>query len=232
MSLPIPVHDGTYTTWKERVRVLRAPARRGRGDAAGGDGRHLDERDAAGERRRHARSRSRRAARRRSRSCARTSSAPNTFRCFGFRWRRGASGATTRRCAARALAVINQTMARQYWPNGDAIGQQFKFATLRDEPPYSPAARGRDGWLQIVGVVADARNDGLRNAIKPAVYVPYTLKMQMFTQILVRTTTCRRCRCCATCGRSSCASTASSRSCACAISSAGSRTCRSTRSSS
>jgi ABC-type antimicrobial peptide transport system permease subunit len=31
------------------------------------------------------------------------------------------------------------------------------------------------------------RNDGLREPIKPAVYVPYTLKLRMFTQILVRT---------------------------------------------
>jgi ABC-type antimicrobial peptide transport system permease subunit len=38
-----------------------------------------------------------------------------------------------------------------------------------------------------VGVVADARNDGLRNPIRPAVFVPYTLQMRMFTQILVRT---------------------------------------------
>ena len=36
------------------------------------------------------------------------------------------------------LALINQTMARQYWPNGDAIGQQVKIAVLKDEPPYSP----------------------------------------------------------------------------------------------
>ena len=57
---------------------------------------------------------------------------------------------------------------------------------IKDEPPYSPAAAGGDGWIEIVGIVADARNDGLRNAIKPAFYVPYTLKMRMFTQILVR----------------------------------------------
>ena len=78
-------------------------------------------------------------------------------------------------------------MARQYWPNGDVIGRQFRFASMKDEPPYSPMAAGGDGWLQIVGVVADARNDGLRNPIRPAFYVPYTLKMRMFTQILVRT---------------------------------------------
>lgn len=85
------------------------------------------------------------------------------------------------------LAVVNQTMARQYWPNGDAIGRQIRIPGLKDEPPYSPAAEGSNGWLQIVGVVADARNDGLRNAIKPSVYVPYSLRMRMFTQILVRT---------------------------------------------
>ena len=85
------------------------------------------------------------------------------------------------------LALVNQTMARQYWPNGNAIGQQVRIPVLKDEPPYSPAAAGSDGWLQIVGIVSDVRDDGLRNPIKPAIYVPYTLKMRMFTQILVRT---------------------------------------------
>jgi hypothetical protein len=86
-----------------------------------------------------------------------------------------------------ALAVINQTMARQYWPNGDALGQQFRIPNLKDEPPYSPASESIGEPLQIIGIVADARNDGLRNPIKPAFYVPYALKMRMFTQILVRT---------------------------------------------
>ena len=85
------------------------------------------------------------------------------------------------------LAVINEAMARQYWPKGNAIGQQLRIADLKADPPFSPAAPGSDSWLQIVGIVADARDDGLRKAVKPAIYVPYTLKMWMFTQILVRT---------------------------------------------
>jgi predicted permease len=85
------------------------------------------------------------------------------------------------------LAVINQTMARQLWPNGDAIGHQIKMPSLKDEPPYRRTAAGSDGWMQIIGVVADARDDGLRNPIKPQVYAPYTAQMWMFTQILVRT---------------------------------------------
>jgi hypothetical protein len=85
------------------------------------------------------------------------------------------------------LAVINQAMARLCWPNGDALGHEVRFVNLKDEPPYGPAAPGSDGWLPIVGVVADARDDGLRKPVKPGVYVPYTLRMRVFTQILVRT---------------------------------------------
>jgi predicted permease len=85
------------------------------------------------------------------------------------------------------VAVINETMARDYWPNGGAIGQAVRFPQLKDQPPYQPAAPGSDEWLRVVGVVADARDDGLRNPVKPAVYIPYTTQMRMFTQILVRT---------------------------------------------
>jgi predicted permease len=85
------------------------------------------------------------------------------------------------------LAIINQTMARQYWPNGDAIGQQVKIPSLKDQPPYQRAAAGSDGWFQIIGIAADVRDDGLRNPIKPQLYVPFTSQMWMFTQILVRT---------------------------------------------
>ena len=86
-----------------------------------------------------------------------------------------------------ALAVINQTMAKQFWPNGDAIGHQFKLPVLKDSPPYQRVAAEATGAFQIIGVAADVRDDGLRNPIKPQVYIPFTSNMWMFTQILVRT---------------------------------------------
>jgi putative ABC transport system permease protein len=85
------------------------------------------------------------------------------------------------------VLVINHAMARQYWPSGNPVGQQLRIVDMKAEPPYSPLAPGSDGWLQIVGIVADARDDGLRKPVKPAIYVPYNLQMWMFTQILVRT---------------------------------------------
>jgi predicted permease len=85
------------------------------------------------------------------------------------------------------LAVINQSLARQYWPNGDAVGKQIRLPDIKSAPPFTQAVPESNGWMQIIGVVADARNDGLRKPVKLSVYVPYTLQMHMWTQILVRT---------------------------------------------
>jgi predicted permease len=188
MSLPIPVHDGTYMAWKERSEyfdrlraavaampqvAMAAISTNATPPSNGGDTTVEIYGVSATEK-----------------PIVRANFvSPEYFPVLRIPLSQGRlwSEDETRRGAA--MAVINQAMARQYWPNGNAVGQQFKFATLRDVPPYSPAAPGSDAWVQIIGVVADARNDGLRNVIKPAVYVPYTLKMQMFTQILVRTKT-------------------------------------------
>src|SRR5207248_861620 len=85
------------------------------------------------------------------------------------------------------IAVINRTLAQRYFPNGDAIGHSVKLPKIEDRPPSILSASNiADSWLQIVGIVEDARNDGLRDPVKPAVYVPNTLSMWQGTQILVR----------------------------------------------
>jgi putative ABC transport system permease protein len=87
---------------------------------------------------------------------------------------------------ADPVAVVNQSMARQYWPNGDAIGHQIRTPDF-DQPSPDPSSPSASGWLQIVGVVADSLNDGLRSPIKPAIYVPYSLHTWSFSRILVKT---------------------------------------------
>jgi predicted permease len=86
------------------------------------------------------------------------------------------------------VAVINQTMAQRYFPNSDAIGSLLKLPEIEDRPPAELSAPNlADSWLSIIGVVGDSRNDGLRNPIRAAIYIPYTLDMSMGTQILIRT---------------------------------------------
>lgn len=87
---------------------------------------------------------------------------------------------------AAHLALINETMARLYWPNGNALDQQVRVPELKGEPPFMLAVQGSDDWMRIVGVVADARDDGLSKPVKPAIFLPYTTAMRMGTQVLVR----------------------------------------------
>jgi predicted permease len=85
------------------------------------------------------------------------------------------------------VAVINETMARRFFPKGDALAHSIRLPGIDDRPPTILAAPHiADAWLPIVGIVADAKNDGLKNPVFPAVYVPYTLRLAQGTQILVR----------------------------------------------
>jgi predicted permease len=92
---------------------------------------------------------------------------------------------TENRNGAR-VAVINQTMAHRYFPRGDAIGHSLRMPEIQDQPPFALSAPDGAGWRQIVGVVADKLDDGLRKPIKPEVFLPSTTFMGMYTQILVR----------------------------------------------
>ena len=85
------------------------------------------------------------------------------------------------------VAVINRALAQRYFPNGDAIGHSLRSAGLEGDPAtvLSPPNIGAT-WFQIEGIVGDARNDGLRSAPRPSVYVPYTFSMGEGTEILVR----------------------------------------------
>jgi predicted permease len=83
-------------------------------------------------------------------------------------------------------AVVNKEFVRRYFPNGDVLGHSVRIPSLKKQSARV-AAYGSDGWLQIIGVVGDVRNDGLGKPVKPEIYVPYSLYLIEFEQILVRT---------------------------------------------
>ena len=61
------------------------------------------------------------------------------------------------------VAVINETMARQYWPGQSALGRRFKLGDPNEDIP----------WVEIVGIVGDVRQMGLDEAVKAEMYLPY-----------------------------------------------------------
>ena len=92
--------------------------------------------------------------------------------------------------AGSHIAVINQMMARLYFPHGDAIGHSIKVPGLENRPPIVLASPDvADAWLEIVGIVGGDRDAGLKDPIRPQAFVPWTLCMWEYTQILVRSET-------------------------------------------
>ena len=85
-----------------------------------------------------------------------------------------------------ALVVVNQTLARRYFPGGDAVGHTIQMPELKEQPPFFFCAPGYENGLLIVGVVADKLNDGLTKPVLPEAFAPFTFAMGMYTQILIR----------------------------------------------
>lgn len=68
-----------------------------------------------------------------------------------------------------ALVVVNQTLARRYYPNGDIAGHA-KVPALQASPPDWLTAPGADDWMQVIGVVGDSVNDGLDHPVRPEIF--------------------------------------------------------------
>lgn len=61
------------------------------------------------------------------------------------------------------VAIINDTMSRQYWPSENALGKRFKPGDPDEDIP----------WFTVVGIVADVRQMGLDLPVKAEMYLPY-----------------------------------------------------------
>src|SRR6476660_3883297 len=86
------------------------------------------------------------------------------------------------------VAVVNQTMARAWWPDESAIGRRVRMPDYVKPPnPFRLAAPGSDGWFEIVGIVGDTPNVGLHEPPAPSIYVPYTLMLSDSLNVILRT---------------------------------------------
>jgi putative ABC transport system permease protein len=82
---------------------------------------------------------------------------PEYFRLLGIPLLRGRLLADVDNERSPLVAVINEAMARTYWPNEDPLGKRLKLS------PRAPS------WTTVVGVVADARTEARDRGV-PVVY--------------------------------------------------------------
>src|SRR5260370_15778137 len=74
---------------------------------------------------------------------------------------------------APGVVIINETMARRYWPGGDALGRRLKLTK---------------DWLEIVGIAKDVKNRSFSEAPQPFLYLPWVQDYRSNMILVARTT--------------------------------------------
>ena len=80
--------------------------------------------------------------------------------------------------AAVPVTIINETMARRFWPGEEALGKRFKLGAPQSTAP----------WLTVVGVVGDMRRQSLERQPIAQVFRPYLQSSERRLILLTRAT--------------------------------------------
>ena len=74
---------------------------------------------------------------------------PNYFKTMGIAVLKGRSFTDQDKAGAPLVVIINETLARRYWPDTDPIGKRMRYPGPLDENP----------WMQVVGVAQDVKHE-------------------------------------------------------------------------
>ncbi|HTX37338.1 MAG TPA: ABC transporter permease [Bryobacteraceae bacterium] len=99
---------------------------------------------------------------------------PDYFSTMRIPLRRGRLFTDRDDAQASPVALINESMARKFWPGADPVGKRIK---LGPNPETQP-------WITIAGIVGDVHHFGLDVEARPEVYRPYA-DSPLFAPILV-----------------------------------------------
>lgn len=91
------------------------------------------------------------------------SASPGFFRTMGIPLRSGRDFTDRDDLDAAPVIIVNETLARRYFPNGDAIGKHMM-------PGFSTSGGYR--MREIVGIVGDVKHRGLTGGAEPEFYFP------------------------------------------------------------
>src|SRR5215471_7709228 len=88
---------------------------------------------------------------------------PEYFNVMSIGLRRGRLFDRSDSAETEQVALISESLQRQYWPNEDPIGKGIQYASMD----------GDSHVLRVIGVVSDVRDFGLEANVRPTVYVHY-----------------------------------------------------------
>jgi len=102
---------------------------------------------------------------------------PDYFQTMGISILRGRGFTDQDKTGAQRVVIVNETLARRFWPNGDALGKRIRF--------YGPLERAP--WMEIVGIVQDVKHE-LNLPVTPEYYLPHAQDSWNAMVLVARTT--------------------------------------------
>jgi putative ABC transport system permease protein len=113
---------------------------------------------------------------------------PDYFRAMGIRMIEGRAFTEQDQAQALRVTIINETMARRFWPGQSALGKRvaLDLEAMRFFPDRPPQLDLTAGMREIVGVVRDVRHEGLETEPKPEMYVPDRQKPEREMNLVIR----------------------------------------------
>lgn len=100
---------------------------------------------------------------------------PGYFATMEIPLRAGRTFAATDSGSAPRVAIVNQTMARKYFPGQDPIGKRIAFGDPHNQ----------DSWRTIVGIVGDVRYESIGVPPTPLAYTPYRQNTEPWSQMAI-----------------------------------------------
>jgi len=99
---------------------------------------------------------------------------PDYFRTMGIPLLNGRGLQISDSAKSPLVGVINRSMASKYWPNQNPIGKTIEAYSVVAEPaPEGFHMQIKPRLLEIVGIVADARQYALEEPTRPELFIPY-----------------------------------------------------------
>jgi len=103
---------------------------------------------------------------------------PGYFETMGIRLLQGRTFNEEDRADSKLVVVVDETLARHYWPQGDVIGRRIQYGKSPDP---------NEAWFEIVGVVAQVKNDGIEGGSAMQVYRPLFQRPSSTPTLILRT---------------------------------------------
>jgi putative ABC transport system permease protein len=111
--------------------------------------------------------------------------APGYFSTMGIPLKEGRAFAFSDSTGTGGVAIINQTLAHQYWPGEDPIGKRIRLGLPEEHGPWQPHAR--TDWLTVVGLTGDVREWELGEKTQAQIYLSSLQNPSRIMRLVMRT---------------------------------------------